>query len=117
MKTSSAKAKGRSFQKWVSDKISETIGIKNGKDELIDSRPMGNSGTDIILIGKAKELFPYSVECKKHEKWNMMQFIEQAKTNSVDDNWLLFISKNRFKPVVVMDAEKFFELQKKLINT
>jgi len=117
MKTSSAKQKGRSLQKWVSDQISKITGIQNGKDELIDSRGMGQSGTDIILIGEAKKLFPYSVECKKQEKWSIHEYIKQAQANTIDGtDWLLVLSKNRSKPVVVMDAEVFFNLQKKVIN-
>ena len=55
IKTSSAKAKGRSLQQWVCQKISDLLNIPWGKDELIASREMGQSGVDIRLIGEAQE--------------------------------------------------------------
>lgn len=111
MKTSSCKAKGRTFQQWVAKKISEVTCIPFGKDELIASREMGQSGTDIRLIGDAKKLFPYSVECKNQETWSVVKWIEQAKSNQEKNtDWVLFIKKNRHEPVVVIDAEHFFKL-------
>ena len=56
IKPSSAKAKGRSLQQWVCQKISDLLGIEWGKDELIASREMGQSGTDIRLLGGPEEI-------------------------------------------------------------
>jgi hypothetical protein len=115
----SAKAKGRNLQKWVAEKISKLIGIPVGKDELISSREMGQSGTDILLIGKALELFPFSIECKSTESWQIHEAIKQAKTNQKKDtDWLLVMKRSREDPVIIMDAERFFKLMgqwKKLI--
>lgn len=36
-------------------------------DDDITSRPMGNKGSDIILSPQIKELFPFYIECKRHE--------------------------------------------------
>ena len=109
--TSSAKAKGRSLQQWVCQKISDLLGLPWGKDEMIASREMGQSGVDIRLIGEAKKQFPYSVECKYQESWSIPAWIHQAKTNQEKNmNWLLVIRKNRFDPIVVMDANHFFDL-------
>jgi hypothetical protein len=111
IKPSSAKAKGRSLQQWTCQKISDLTGLPWGKDELIASREMGQSGVDVRLIGEAKEKFPYSVECKYQESWALSAWIEQAKANQMDGtDWLLVLRKNRMKPVVVMDAEAFFRL-------
>jgi hypothetical protein len=113
----SRKAKGRNFQDWVMKKISEITGIKCGKDELISSRPMGQSGTDIILIGKALELLPVSIEIKNQESWSLPAWIKQTKSNKKEGtDWLLFCTKNRFDKVVVMDAEVFFELYRQILS-
>lgn len=97
--------------------VSELLDIPVGKDEMIAPREMGQSGTDIRLIGKAKELFPFSVECKSQETWAIPSWIKQAKENEMDDTcWLLFCKRNREKPIVIMDAEKFFELYKKILK-
>lgn len=115
MKTSSAKAKGRNFQNWVAQKISELLGIPYGKDEMIASREMGQNGVDIRLVGEAQKRFPFSVECKCQETWSIPAWIEQAKSNQKEGtDWLLFVKKNRKEPIVVMDANAFFNLLKKL---
>lgn len=113
--TASAKDKGRRLQKWVMEKISELTGYPCGKDELIASREMGQTGTDIRLIGPAKEKFPFAVECKYQERWALPEWIQQAKANTSEDlpDWLLFIKKNRSDPIVVMDADLFFRLLSK----
>ncbi len=114
---SSAKAKGRSLQQWTCKKISELLDIPWGKDELIASREMGQPGTDVRLVGEAQERFPFSVECKWQEAWSVLAWIKQAQENQkAGTDWLLVIKKNRIKPVVVMDGERFFELLRRVEN-
>jgi hypothetical protein len=112
---SSAKAKGRNLQQWVCKKISELLDIPWGKDELIASREMGQPGTDVRLVGEAQERFPFSVECKWQESWSVLAWIKQAQENQkAGTDWLLIMKKNRIKPVVVMDGERFFELLRRI---
>ena len=107
----SAKDKCRRLQQWVAKKISEITGIPCGKDECIESREMGQSGVDVKLYGNAKEMFPFSIECKYQEAWRIPEWIQDAKDNQAKGtDWLLFIRKNRYKEIVVMDAEAFFDL-------
>lgn len=107
------KAKGRKLQKWVAEKISELTGFKFGKDEMIASREMGQSGTDIRLIGPAKEAFKFSVECKFCETLSIPKWIEQAKANKEEEtDWLLFFKRSHKEPIVVLDAEVFFKILK-----
>jgi hypothetical protein len=110
----SAKAKGRNLQKWVAEKISELTGLPHGKDCPIESRPMGQSGTDVRLDNQAKALFPFAVECKAQESWSVHGWVEQAEKNaSVTEPWILFCKRSRKPPVVIMDAEVFFEILRK----
>lgn len=101
----SAKGKGRRLQQWVAAKISDITGYRwgsSGEDHPIESRPMGQSGTDIRMESQVLKLFPYSIECKAQESWNIAGFIEQAQTNVLPDtNWLLICKKNRKEPVAV----------------
>ncbi len=114
IKRSSAKAKGRTLQQWTCQKISDLLGIPWGKDEMIASREASQTGTDVRLVGEAKEKFPFSVECKYQETWSIPTWIKQAKENEKEGtDWLLIMKKNRVSPVVVMDAEAFFALLKK----
>ncbi len=111
----SAKAKGRQLQQWVCQKISEITGYKWGQDKPIESRGMGQSGCDVRLESEVEQLFPFSVECKWQEAWSVPAWIEQAKSNTKPNtSWLLVCKRNRMKPVVILDAEDFFELINKL---
>lgn len=109
IKISSRKGKGRNLQKWVCKIISDIVGIPWGKDEDIEPRPMGQSGVDVILRGEAKNIFPFSIECKNQESWNVHKWIKQTKQNEKDGtDWLLVCKRNKSKPVVILDAETFF---------
>jgi len=115
MKTSSCKAKGRRLQKIVAESVSTLLNIPCGKDELIQSREMGQSGVDVKLIGEALKRFPFSIECKNQEKWNIPAWIEQAKENTKEGtDWLLFVTKNYYDPVVILDMNIFFKIVKQL---
>ena len=110
MKTSSAKAKGRKLQQWFANVLVEGLGLD--RDDL-ESRPMGSQGEDIILGKQSREIFPYSVECKNQEAVNVWKAYEQASENCKGYEPLVVIKRNRHKPLVVVDAEQFVELQKK----
>ena len=109
MKTSSAKAKGRKLQQWFANVLVEGLGLDR---EDLESRPMGSQGEDIILGKQSREIFPYSVECKNQEAVNVWKAYEQASENCKGYEPLVVIKRNRHKPLVVMDAEKFVQLIK-----
>lgn len=114
MKTSSAKAKGRRLQQLVAKKISELTGIPYGKDAPIESRPMGQSGTDVRLTGRAKKKFKFDVECKNMKAIAIYKWIEQAQTNtSKGRDWLVVCKANNTKPVAIVDLDVFFKLLEK----
>ena len=107
----SRKAKARELQKWVCKKASELTDIEWGKDKMIASREMGQSGTDVRLIGEAREKFPWSVECKRQEKWSVHDWIKQAEDNKLKNtDWIVVARKSRKKAVVILDAEVFFDI-------
>lgn len=113
IKVSSAKAKGRRLQIWVCHQISCLLNIPYGyeDDMLIQPRIMGQQGVDVILHGEALNKFPYSVECKSTEKIALYEAIKQAQSNQIAGReWLVIHKKNKFPPIVVMDATHFFKL-------
>ena len=115
--TRSAKNKGAKFQNWIAEQISNITGIECGKDKDIQGREMGQAGCDIKLYGKAKELFPYNVECKNSKSFSIPAWVEQAKSNQSEGlDWLLFITKNDYDKLAIMDAEVFFKLCKKILD-
>ncbi len=112
MKPQSAKAKGRNLQKWVRNLILESFPQLEPDD--VRSTSMGCGGEDLQLSPAARKLFRFSVECKNVERLNVYDAYEQASANSGDHEPLLIMKKNHKKPLVVMDAEHFVELIKKL---
>lgn len=111
------KAKARELQKLVAQKISDLTGIPCGKDELIESREMGQAGSDIKLIGPAKKKFPFAIECKRQEKFNLHEAVKQAKANQEKDmDWLVVSRRSNEDAIVSMDMDAFFRLCKKAKN-
>ena len=113
MKPGSAKDKGRRLQKLVCEKISKLLDIPfDNTDDfcLIHSREMGQSGTDIILRGEAREKFPFDIECKNTEKLQLNKAIKQAENNSEKDNWLIVHKKNRMEPIVILKFDVFLKI-------
>lgn len=77
--------------------------------EDIESRSMGAGGEDLIMARDARRKFPFSIECKNVEKLNVWNAYEQAQANSGNNEPILFMKKNRKKPLVVVDAEWFIK--------
>mgnify|MGYP000695352862 FL=1 len=111
MKTQSAKAKGRKLQKWMRELLIEKLDIH---PEDIESRSMGAGGEDLIMARAAREKFPMSVECKNQEKVNVWESYKQAEDNSKDYEPVVVIKRNNSKPLVLVDAEYFVSMFKKL---
>lgn len=108
--TQSAKAKGRRLQNWVRDKI-RLIFPKLEPDD-VTSRSMGANGEDILLSPSARKMFPYSVECKSLAKIAAYKWYAQASTNAGTHHPLLVIKQDGSRPLIVVDAEHFFNLVK-----
>jgi len=96
---------------WVAKRIAHLLDVEVGPDCPVASREMGQSGPDIRLVGEARKLFPFYVECKNQERWSIPAWVDDLRKKTSGPMWLLFVSRNRFgRPVVVMDAEVFFEI-------
>ena len=112
MKPQSAKAKGRNLQKWVRDLLLESF--PQLEEDDVRSTSMGCGGEDLQLSPAARKLFGFSIECKNQERLNVWEAYDQASANSGKHEPLLVMKKNRKKPLVVLDAETFVQIIKKL---
>ena len=108
MKTQSAKAKGRRLQKEIKELILEKFSSLEEDD--VRSTSMGASGEDILLSPAARKLFPFSVECKAHEKLNIWSAIEQAEENANEHTPLVVFKRNRSKRYAVLEFEELLKL-------
>jgi len=106
LKTASAKNKGRLLQQWVRDQILSRFPSLTIDD--VRSTSMGAGGEDIQLSKAARDLFPYTVECKSNARIAVYKFYEQAQAHGKGEP-IVVIKQNRSKPLVIVDAELFFK--------
>jgi hypothetical protein len=112
IKPSSAKAKGRKLQNWVRDKILATFPSLDPSDVL--STSMGAGGEDVKLSAAARNHFAYSVECKSLKAIAVYKHHDQAANNCpAGAEPLVVLKANRRRPLVLIDAEHFFNLFRK----
>lgn len=107
MRTSSAKAKGRRLQQWIRDKLLEMAPHLEPDD--VRSTSMGCGGTDIQLSPKARQTYPYDIECKNQEKLNIWDALKQAESNARDIALVVF-KRNRSETYVALKFEDFLKL-------
>lgn len=108
MKTSSGKAKGRLLQQFVRDLILKYNPSLEPDD--VKSTSMGAQGEDVQLSPAARKLVPVSIECKSYAAMAFYKWYDQAVSNNIKGCEPLVVAKaNRRKPVVIVDAEWFFE--------
>lgn len=109
MKTRSAKAKGRKLQNFVRDLLRSNFSHIL-EDDDIKGAVMGESGEDIKLSPLAKQVIPYSFECKAQEKVNIWSTMKQAEENAEDRVPVGVIKRNRSKTFAVIEIDEFVKL-------
>ena len=113
MKSRSAKNKGARLQNQVAQILAETFELTCGKDEDLQGREMGQSGTDIRMSRDAKKKIPFDIECKNTEKLNIWSALSQAEANTEAERTSLVIFKrNRSKTYAVLELEALLALLK-----
>tara|TARA_R110002020_G_scaffold158806_1_gene342198 strand:+ start:638 stop:997 length:360 start_codon:yes stop_codon:yes gene_type:complete len=112
MDTRSKKAKGRRLQNWVKDKLLSTFPSLTEDD--VSGSIMGETGVDIKLSTRAKELIPYSIECKNKETFKGIYDIMVQANHHIKENEtaIAVIKMNQRDPLVIVDAEHFIDLIK-----
>ena len=96
----SCKDKGRRFQQEVAAQIRATFDLPEAD---VISRPMGSPGADIILSSAAQAKFPFAVECKRAETWELREWWHQAHANSTDTTYpLLVFRRSRAKTYAIV---------------
>lgn len=80
----------------------------------VRSTSMGAGGEDIQLSQRAKDLIPYQFEAKNQERFKTLyDIVEQAKGHGQYEP-VVVLKMNRKEPLVVITAEHFFALLRKL---
>lgn len=108
MRPSSAKAKGRRLQQWLRDLLLSKWPSLETDD--VRSTSMGAGGEDIQLSPAARKLIPLSFECKNRSSFAFYKDLDQAYINAPKGTQPVLVAKaNHRKPVVIIDAEYFFD--------
>lgn len=108
MKPRSGKNKGRKLQNFVRDMLHDTFPTLHKDD--IKSQTMGMPGEDIVLSPAARDIIPYSFECKNVERLDLWGSLAQAETNSEDRKPVLVIKRNRSKIYAIIELDTFLDL-------
>ena len=108
MKPSSAKGKGRRLQNFLKEKIYDYFPtLRNGD---VKTAVMGESGEDIILSPAARDLIPFSFECKNQETLPLWKSLAQAEENCNGRDPILVIKRNRSEVYAVIQFNVFTKL-------
>lgn len=70
---------------------------------------MGAQGEDVQLSPAARQLVPFQIETKSHKIFAVYGHYHQAREHGTHEP-LLVIKANHENPLVVLDAEVFFDL-------
>ena len=108
MKPSSRKGKGRRLQNFLRDKIYDYFPSLREGD--VKTAVMGESGEDIILSPAARDLIPFSFECKNQERLNIWESLSQAEQNCDKYIPAVVFKRNRTKTYAVLEFDKLLEL-------
>ena len=107
-KIRSRKAKGRRLQNWVRDSLRGLFLALTNDDVKVAI--MGERGADVKLSKRAKNVFPYDIECKNTEGWKKVYDAYDQADGHGDDRPLVFIKMNRRNPLAIVDAKFFLKL-------
>ena len=109
MLPSSAKQKGRNFQKYVRDTLLKAFPSLEQDD--VRSTSMGAGGEDLQLSPAARKLIPYNIECKSKAKSQIHTYYEQAKDHGNHEP-LVIVKMDRHIPLAIVSLEHFIKLLK-----
>ena len=108
MKTSSAKQKGRKLVVEVKESLLKRFSDLLSEDLYIMPTCVG--GEDLKPSPKARQCFPFSVECKNQEKINIHSSLAQCEANAGEYTPLLIFRRNRSKTYVCLAFDDFLDL-------
>ena len=108
--TKSRKAKARALQDVIASDICAAFPPLGSAD--VHPAIMGCSGMDICLSSRARDRFPYAIECKNQEAVSIWSAIKQCEANAEKEKLapLLIIKRNRTAPYVVLQWDLFLHL-------
>ena len=108
MKPSSRKGKGRRLQNFLKEKLYNYFPTLREGD--VKTAVMGESGEDIILSPAARDLIPFSFECKNQERLNIWESLSQSEQNCDKYTPAVVFKRNRSKTYIALELEEFLQI-------
>jgi len=109
MNVRSAKAKGRRLAERFRQLILALERTLTIDDVFVN--PSSLNGEDLLLSPKAREIFPFAVECKNQERIDIWSAIAQAEGHAEGTERvpIVVFSRNHAKDYVICEAETFLK--------
>ncbi len=107
MKTRSAKAKGKTLERLIRDKLIEKFHLTS--DEIRCTIGSEN-GEDIKLSKKAQALIPLQIEAKARATMSIYTYYTQACSHKAGLEPCVIVKINRRKPLICLDLDYFLEI-------
>lgn len=105
------KARGRSFQQAVRDKILAAFPELEPDD--VRSTSMGSAGVDLQLSPAARKLLKNLMfECKNQVKLDLHDWLRQAAAHGSGIPVVAFKTPKKAHPLILMDIDEFLKLLK-----
>jgi len=110
MKTSNAKAKGRKLCQELQGKLLASCPTLDPSDITVTSS--GAPGEDLKLSKAARDLYPFTFECKNQEKLNIWAALKQAESHALNTEHtpVLVFSKNRSETYACLKLDDLLRL-------
>lgn len=108
MRPQSCKAKGRRLQQEVCQSLIDTASQVLKKDD-VKSTSMGAPGEDVQFSPLARQIYPFSIECKNVEKINIWDAIKQAESQNRAYKPMVCFSKNGEEIYVAVKLKDFLD--------
>jgi hypothetical protein len=110
----SRKGKARALQNAIAEDLRANLPPLGSAD--ISPAIMGSSGMDILLSSRARDQFPFAIECKNQEALNIWEALKQCQTNAEKENLipLLVFKRARSETYAVLRWEDYLGLVRKV---
>lgn len=108
----SRKSKGRLLQNLIVQKIREYFPKLTEND--VKSTPMGMNASDVWLSEEALRCFPFEVEAKNCETFQVWKTLKQCEDRAEKNGRipLVVFKRNRTKPYCIIDLNVFMTIMK-----
>ncbi len=109
MLTRSSKAKGKTLERYIRDKLIQIFHLASDEIRCTIS---SENGEDLKLSKSAQEKIPLKIEAKSRKTMALYAFYEQAKGHPGELEPVVIVKANRKPVLIIVDLDYFLKLLK-----